>query len=66
MIHVQTFTYQKKLETHLLYMICKYINSVGDPDTGYGIRGPGSDAFLTPGSGTRDLGWVKNESPDPG
>jgi hypothetical protein len=33
--------------------------SVADPD-------PGSGAFLTPGSGTRDPGWVKNQDPDPG
>jgi hypothetical protein len=30
-----------------------------DPD-------PGSDAFLTPGSGIRDPEWVNNQDPDPG
>jgi hypothetical protein len=29
-----------------------------DPD-------PGSGAFLTPGSRIRDLGWVKNQEPNP-
>jgi hypothetical protein len=33
-------------------------DSVKDPN-------PGSDGFLTPGSGIRDLGWVKNQDPDP-
>jgi hypothetical protein len=33
--------------------------SVADPD-------PGSGAFLTPGSGIRDPGWVKCQDPDPG
>jgi hypothetical protein len=35
--------------------------SVADPD-------PGSGAFLTPGSGIRNTGWVKNQDPypDPG
>jgi hypothetical protein len=27
---------------------------------------PGSGAILTHGSGTRDLGWVKSQDPDPG
>ncbi len=26
---------------------------------------PGSSAFLTPGSGIRDLGCMKNQDPDP-
>jgi hypothetical protein len=30
------------------------------------IRDPGSGAFLTPGSGIRDPGWVKSQDPDPG
>jgi hypothetical protein len=30
----------------------------------YSVADPGSGAFLTPGSGIRDPGWVKN--PDPG
>jgi hypothetical protein len=34
-------------------------SSVADPD-------PGSGAFLTPGSRTRDPGWVKSKDPDPG
>jgi hypothetical protein len=33
--------------------------SVADPD-------PGSGAFLTPASGLRDPGWVKNQDPDSG
>ncbi len=33
--------------------------SVADPD-------PGSGAFLTPGSGIRDPGWVESQHPDPG
>ncbi len=32
--------------------------SIADP-------GPGSDAFLTPRSGIRDLGCIKNQDPDP-
>jgi hypothetical protein len=30
------------------------------------IRDPGSGAFLTPGSGIRDPGWVESQHPDPG
>ncbi len=33
--------------------------SVENPD-------PESGAFLTPGSGIQDPGWVKNRNPDPG
>ncbi len=33
-------------------------SSVADKD-------PGSGAFLTPGSGFRDPGWVKSQNPDP-
>ncbi len=29
------------------------------------ILDPGSGAFLTPGSGFRDPGWVKSQNPDP-
>jgi hypothetical protein len=37
----------------------KVLLSVADPD-------PGSGAFLTPGSGNRDPGWVESQDPDPG
>ncbi len=30
------------------------------------VADPGSDAFLTPGYGIRDPGWVKNQDPVPG
>jgi hypothetical protein len=30
------------------------------------IRDPGLGAFLTPGSGIRDPGWVESQHPDPG
>ncbi len=29
-------------------------------------RDPGSGAFLTPGLGIRDPGWVESQHPDPG
>jgi hypothetical protein len=35
------------------------VGSVADPD-------PGSGAFLSPGSGIRDPGWVESQHPDPG
>jgi hypothetical protein len=30
------------------------------------VADPGSGAFLTPGSGIRDPGWVESQHPDPG
>ncbi len=30
------------------------------------VADPGSGAYLTPGSGIRDPGWVKRQDPDPG
>jgi hypothetical protein len=30
------------------------------------LEDTGAGAFLTPGSGIRDPGWVKNQDPDPG
>ncbi len=32
----------------------------------FSVADPGSGAYLTPGSGIRDRGWVKNQDPDPG
>jgi hypothetical protein len=47
---------QKK--KYLFPLVCQpcghYSNSLADPD-------PGSGAFLTPGSGLRDPGWVKSQ-----
>jgi hypothetical protein len=31
-----------------------------------GLADPGSSAFLTPGSGILDPGWVESHHPDPG
>jgi hypothetical protein len=44
--------------TELQFTLVVEISTVADPD-------PGSGAFLTPGSGIPDSGWVKNQDPGP-
>jgi hypothetical protein len=46
-------------DSYNFFRLFALLCSVADPD-------PGSGAFLTPGSGIRDPGWVKSQDPDPG